>query len=194
MSNEFNALRARAKARRDKAVTAIQEEYQAALVQIAKLEQDLLGRQSRTALSRRPISACIDSILPKDRPFTTVDVMTALEALDSSRYWRKRSADFHIGKLRRIGVIRRLRRATIHEPALYVVADSPATPPAATADKTLAEVIRGVLTRPMSLTEVVLAVTDAGYRSSMSRGNLRQHVHRELKARFKFDGTKWTKV
>ncbi len=107
--NEFIALRARARDKRDKAIAQAREEYEAALVQIATLEQDLLGKLPS---KHKPMSACIESVIPNDRPFTTLDVLTSLEALDPRRVWRKRSIDNHFSRLRDKGLIRRIKRAT----------------------------------------------------------------------------------
>jgi len=100
----FNELRRHAREKRDKAIASVRDEYAATLVRIAALEQDLLGREPST---HKTIAGCINRVLPSDRPFTTVDVMTALEALDPGRVWRKRSVDSHISRLRERGVMRR---------------------------------------------------------------------------------------
>ena len=55
--------------------------YADTLVRIAALEQDLLGKEHS---SSRKVSACIESVIPTDRTSTTVDIMTALEALGVS--------------------------------------------------------------------------------------------------------------
>jgi hypothetical protein len=47
----------------------------------------------------RTIASCINSLIPTDRPFTTVDIMAGLEALDPGRVWRKGSIDCHISHL-----------------------------------------------------------------------------------------------
>src|SRR5438105_760429 len=115
--NEFTKLRERAREKRDKAIALARSEYAATLVQIATLEQDLLGKVS-TRYKR--ISACIESVIPRDRPFNTTDIMTALEALDPGRVWRKRAVDSHIFRLRERGLVRRMRKAKGTEPAVYV--------------------------------------------------------------------------
>lgn len=58
-------------------------------------------------------------------------------------------------------------------------------------DATLAEVIQRVLVRPMTTTEGVVAVVEAGYRSTMKRTALRNHVTRVLTRRCVSDGAKW---
>jgi hypothetical protein len=187
MSNEFNALRARARQKRDAALAEIQADYQAALVQIARLEQDLLGKvRSRY----RKISAAIEAVIPKDGTFTTADILVSLEALDSRRYWRKRFIDNHISRLRERGLIKRIKRATIHEPAVYVRAGSTAKV-VPLGDMTLLEAIGSVLTEPLTTTEIVVAVLEAGCHTTMNRTHLRQHVRREMGKHFKQDGGRW---
>jgi hypothetical protein len=188
MSNEFNALRSRARERRDKAIAEARREYSAQLVKIAELEQDLLGAaQTR----HRSISSAIESVIPREAPFTTVDLMAALEALDPRRSWRKRSLDNHLSRLRERGLIKRLKRATVHEPAVYAREDAPVKA-APLDDLTLLQVIGRVLTRPMTVTEVAVAVLEAGYQTRMSKSNLRVHVGKTLsRGGFKCEGGRW---
>ena len=100
--NEFIALRTLARDKRDKAIALAKSEYAATLVDIARLEQDLLGKESSR---HRKISALIESVIPRDRTFTTVDIMTALESLDPGRVCRKRSIDNHLSRLRDRGSV-----------------------------------------------------------------------------------------
>lgn len=188
MSNEFNALRARARDKRDKAIAEIRAEYEAQLVQIAALEQDLLGKVSSR---HKKISSAIESVIPRDATFTTADIMAALEALDPRRAWRKRSIDNHFSRLRERGLIRRIKRATIHEPAVYVRPEAPVAA-APLEDMTLLQVIGKVLVRPMTTTEVCVAVLEAGYQTAMAKTALRNHVTRQLsRGEFKSEGGKW---
>jgi len=188
MSNEFNALRARARDKRDKAIAEIRREYEAQLVQIAALEQDLLGKVSSRY---KKISAAIESVIPRDAEFTTGYIMAGLEALDPRRTWRKRSIDNHISRLRERGLIKRLKRATIHEPAVYARVDAPVKA-APLDDMTLLQVIGKVLVRPMTTTEVVVAVLEAGYQTTMAKTALRNHVTRQLgRGGFRCEGGKW---
>jgi len=114
--NAFNELRRHAREKRDKAIQQARDDYAATLTRIAELEQDLLGRDSP---QHKTIAACIDSVIPTDRPFTTVDIMAALEALDPRRNWRKRSLDSHIARLRERGLVRRVKRSQNRQPAVY---------------------------------------------------------------------------
>lgn len=72
----------RAQDKRDKLIAAAKREYEQTLIAIAALEQDLLGKVSSR---HKKISACIESVIPKDRTFTTTDILAALEALDPGR-------------------------------------------------------------------------------------------------------------
>jgi tRNA A-37 threonylcarbamoyl transferase component Bud32 len=188
IESEFNALRTRARQKRDLAIAQIRSEYEAQLVQIAALEQSLLGKQSAR---HKKISAAVESVIPRDRQFNTQDIMTALEAMEPTRYWRKRSVDFVLTNLRRKGLIRRLKRATIHERASYIRAEVPvADPPMG--DMTLLEAIGRVHQRPMTSTEICVALLEAGYQTTMNRNNLRNHVTRVMgRGRFKCEGGRW---
>jgi hypothetical protein len=57
MSTEFNALRARARDKRDKAIEEARRDYEATLVQIAKLEQDLEGKVTSRYSKSAPASS-----------------------------------------------------------------------------------------------------------------------------------------
>jgi len=60
-------------------------------------------------------------------------------------------------------------------------------------DMTLPEVIRAVLTRPMTQTELVVTMLAQGYETTMTRNALRDAVGMELrKGAVKGDGGKWT--
>src|SRR5687767_11413414 len=85
MATEFNTLRLRAREKRDRLMAEVRAEYESTLVQIARLEQDLLGTRNH---KYKKISAAIEAVIPSDRPFTTRDIMAALEALDPGRVWR----------------------------------------------------------------------------------------------------------
>jgi hypothetical protein len=188
MSNEFVALRARAREKRDKAIDHARKEYEATLVQIAAIEQDLLGKESSR---HKMISTCVDRVIPRGGPFTVTDVMAGLEAMDPGRAWRRRSVDNYISRLRQRGIVRRLSKAHGIEGAQYVLAgleveERPFR------DMPLRDVIKVVLTKPMTGTELTMAILAAGYHSTQSRHGLRQHVLVELrKGGFTKSGEKW---
>lgn len=189
--NEFIELRSRAREKRDKAIKEAYAAYEASLTRIAELEQDLLGRDP---VNTKSIAACIDSVLPTDRTFTTVDVMAALEALDPTRPWRKRSLDNRIAQLRRAGVVRRLKKSQNRNPAVYVrVGVSVESLPFE--DKTLPEVIAEVLgDRCLNRTELAVAMIEAGYQTTMKPRALSHAVGVELRQyqqRFRQVGDKW---
>jgi hypothetical protein len=59
-------------------------------------------------------------------------------------------------------------------------------------DLTLLQVIGKVLTRRMTTTEIVVAVLEAGYQTTMGKTNLRNHVTQLLRrGGFKQDAGKW---
>lgn len=188
---EFTALRSRAKEKRDKIVAAAYKDYQAALVAIAKLEQELTGRESTR---NKSISCCIQSVIPKDRPFNTVDIVAALEALDPARVWNRRMVDHVIGRLREKGLVRRLKKSRCREPALYALVGLH-TDPIPFENMTLPEAVAATLTRPMTPTEVTVALVEAGYETSMQPAHLRVAVTRALhEGPFKKEGQKWMRA
>lgn len=187
----FTTLRKHAREKRDKAIAAARDAYAATLVSIATLEQDLLGRDPST---HKTVASCVNRVLPSDRPFTTVDVMTALEALDPGRVWRKHSIDGHLYRLRERGVVRRLQKAKGLEPAIYARVGVKVEP-TAFGDSTLLEVASAVLAgRNLTQTELVVAMLEAGYHSTMAPKLLRNRlgvVLRRERKRFVRNGGKW---
>ncbi len=119
-------------------------DYEVALVQIATLEQGLTGIRPKRD---RSAASCIESVIPREATFSTVEILAGLEALDPGRIWNKRTVDNHLSKLRAVGLVRRLKRANLHERAIYVRSDS-ANHGGPLGDKTLIDVIGMVLTRP----------------------------------------------
>lgn len=67
---EFLNLKLRAKENRDNALEAVYAEYEAALIQIATLEQALLRRVAKMP---KCVAACIDSVIPRTDTFTYLD-------------------------------------------------------------------------------------------------------------------------
>lgn len=183
---EFNALRAKARERRDKAIADAQREYDRNLADIANVEQNLLGKISTRA---KELSPSVSAAMPADRAFTVQDVLANLEAMAPGRAWKKRSLDCHMSRLVKFGILRRVRRASANERAVYCRSDLPIP---TTNPKTLSEVVREVLTRPMRMGEIVVAVTEAGYQTTMTprgfRGNLSQVLR---KMGYRRDGDKW---
>lgn len=186
----FNELRRIARQKRDNAIAKARDEYAETLTRIAGIEQDLRGREPA---NHRSIASCIDSVVPGDRPFSTTDILASLEALDPRRVWRKRSIDSHISRLRERGIIRRLRKATITEPALYAREGLEVDMPFE--DKRLKEVVYEVLGQvgPANQTELVVAMLEAGYQTEMGRKALRDAVGVVLRGdgRFAVQGGKW---
>jgi hypothetical protein len=187
----FAELRRQARLKRDKAIDQARRDYAETLARIAGLEQDLLGREMS---GHHKISACIERVIPTDREFTAVDILTGLEAMDPGRIWRKRSVDSHISRLRKRGIVRRISRSRGSEPAVYArlgvqVAPRPFQ------DMTMREVIRTVLAeKPLTQTELVVAMLESGYYTTMTRQALRNAVGMELRKDGEFrkaDG-KWT--
>jgi len=91
-TNEFTALRTRARERRDAELERIKAEYELSIRQIDELEHRIDGR-------RRPkltIAAAVDRVIPSDGEFTLDGIMDALEVLDGGRVWPKASVQRHI--------------------------------------------------------------------------------------------------
>lgn len=188
MSNEFFALRQKARQRRDAEIAKARQEYEASLLRIAELEQRLLGRDDP---KRIKLTAAVERVIPREQPFNVNDIMQSLEALDPSRLWRRTSVARHVRALCELGLVRRTKRATVNDPASYVRTNGhhERTP----ADKTLRQVIEETVTRPMFIAEVVAAVLAAGYKTTMVTEHFRTHcLHQLRQAGFRQDAVgKW---
>lgn len=190
---EFGQLRNRARQQRDARIAFAKKEYELTLIDIAKLEQNLLGKYSTR---RKNISACIESVIPSDREFTTVDIASGLEALEPGRNWRMRSIVSHLHVLRERGIIERVSRHKNNQPAVYVRKGLPVKKHEF-ADLTLLQVIQKILTRPLTQTELVVLMMEHGYETGMNREFLRNRVGQILRTspEFKREGAgRWVKV
>lgn len=189
MTADFAALRAKARQRRDSELTRVREEYQENLAKIADIEQRLLGRVDP---KRMPLSAAVEHVLPLGESFTATSVMRSLEALDATRIWRLASVVRHIRALRERGLVRRLKRANVHAPAEYMRTDGPAKVVPVPRDKTLHDWLREIVTKPMRTAEVLEAVKESGFQTTMIPAHLRTYAKRALKeAGFREVGGKW---
>jgi hypothetical protein len=99
--DEFNALRVRARQKRDKLIEEARSDYHSALIRITALEHDLRRKHNTQA---QAIAQCVNRVIPSDRGFTIPEIMQRLEELDGSRVWFKQSVDRHISRLRRQGI------------------------------------------------------------------------------------------
>jgi hypothetical protein len=61
----FIQLRAAARERRGKLIDKARREYESTLQQIARLEQDLTGKEPA---DHKSIASCVSSVIPSDRP------------------------------------------------------------------------------------------------------------------------------
>ena len=111
----FSQLRKQGREKRDEAVRLARDKYAATLKRIGC---------KRTP--RKPIAACVNSVLLMDRLFTSTDVMVALKASDPQRNWRKQLVVNHICKLGRHGILRRRLRGVIQQSmSLWALNTSP---------------------------------------------------------------------
>lgn len=187
----FNDIRAEARRKRDAAIKKARDEYERTLADIARLEQDILGRDFS---DHRTLSSMMNAVIPTDRPFTTLDILSAVEAMDSGRVWRKRTVDHHIARLRDKGILRRIRKSNGTERALYAHKDCK-TEPRPFEDMRLPEVIADVLgDRSMTQTEIAVAMLEQGYDTTMGKKALRDAVGvmlRDGEQFFSGEGGKW---
>jgi hypothetical protein len=184
-------LRKLARERRDKAILQATRDYNDTLMRIAAVEQDLLGKQ-RTG--HKTIAATIYSAMPQDGPFTINDVIAGLRAMDPLGDWRAPAVTNQIGRLRHGGQVKRIRRATIKQPALYVRVGVEVAP-TEYGDMTMLDAAEKLLReRGMTLTELAVCMKESGFTTMMTTRGLRSAVGvamRRAPERFKIVGGKW---
>jgi len=188
--DQFNALRFKARERRDKAIVAAKAEYAAVLAKIATLEHDLLGGRLKR---HSTISDCVQAVMPRDETFTVLEIVAKLEGLEPGRVWRRHSVGNYIVTLMKRGLVRRLDRHKGHEPSVYIRAGAN-VPKRPFEGQSLAVVMRQVLTKPMSQTELAIRILEAGYHTTMSKKAFRKQVGEMLAMPgngFVKDGAKW---
>jgi hypothetical protein len=189
MSDEFLNLRIKARTRRDAAIQAARDEYEQTLRDIEALQAKLYKQLPQG--NSVSLAAAVQAVMPQDREFTVSDIMTALEARYPRRIWILNSVNNRIMKLRSKGHIVRLSRAKIGISAVYAVKgfQSSINPGA---DLTLAEAIRLVMVRPLTISEAVVAILEVGYRTTMPPNAFRTVVAKTLGDKgYRRMGGKW---
>lgn len=186
--HEFTALRARAKERRDQAIRVARLSYEQTISQIAELENRLLDRGKPKI---KLLVDCVREVMPTDRPFTIQEVMESLEVLDPARIWKRVAVGNIITAMRKRGIIYRVRKPKLGQNAIYAAKGVKAAAPKL-GDASLVDVMHSVCTRPMTPTEVMVAVLEAGYETSMARKTMQAHVSKILRrGRFAAQDGKW---
>jgi len=191
----FKRLRKQAKDKRDRTIRQARARYSDALDRIAERERE---SNEGAPPSCEPLAACVNRVLPLDRPFTILDIMAALQDLDPRRVLRKQSVSNHICMLRRRGIIRRMKKAQGRQPAIYLRMGVDYEP-LPFEGMTLREVVHQVLLSnpPVRQTDLVAAMLEAGYQTVMPPVTLRHAVGEVLrgdKERFRQDDGKWSVV
>ncbi|RIK72991.1 MAG: hypothetical protein DCC68_25620 [Planctomycetota bacterium] len=184
----FDELRALARRKRDAARKRVQAEYEITLRQIARLERSLGFDQ---VPGHRKMRQTIDTVIPVGRDFTADEVHAALETADPKRAWAKGTVDKYLLKLRKNGIIQRVRIGTAGKSAIYRRAEHPTRLPER---RTLMQTVDDVLTGPMTLKEIVVAVLAAGFVTIRTPTDLGHQLTYKLRnGPFRFDGDRWEK-
>ena len=136
------------------------------------------------------ICRTVESAIPDDRSFTALDIIADLQASRVSRAWQASYIARCLLRLQKRGVIERLSRAKPRQPAVYAYVGLRLK---VENSRTLQQVIDEVLVRPMTLTEIVTAVTSGGYVTKATQRDLRNRIARLLREHgFRREGDSWT--
>jgi hypothetical protein len=166
--NPFAALRQQAADKMDRAVQAAREEYRAAVCKINQLQEYFGQRPKENGKLKvdTPIAHLVEKHIPRDRPFTCVEIECILEALYPQRALRKVTIKSAICGLAEKQVIRRVSREK-NGYVVWVHADCEAIQKPYAA-MTMAQVMAEVLKdRPcLRLSEIVVAIQTLGYREN----------------------------
>ena len=181
----FAQLKQKAQELRDKKVKQAKDEYKATLKRIVELEQDLLGKLPS---DHRSLAECIESVMPFDTTFTTVDIMAGLQAIDETRDWRQRSIDSYLTQVRKKGTVKRIKRSRgTGNPAVYArigveVEVGPFE------GMTLVECVAALLADgPMTQTELAIELMNRGYETAMNMKSLRNAIGTEMRNSNRFE-------
>jgi predicted transcriptional regulator len=194
----FNDLRKAARARRDMLIEHARGECEKTVAQINTLEKSLYSDGKPEA--PKSATSYLTNILPADRPFTGPDILRALETAHPWRMWSKHSIDSAINVLLHKGIIKRFSKRRVGKGrevvrASYIRVGAKIQSDDPFAETNLRDAIYSVLQgHTLTLVEVAVALTEAGYRTVMKPKALRDNVGRLLRAdsRFVRDGGKWS--
>jgi hypothetical protein len=129
------------------------------------------------------------------RPFSLAEIIAGLEAMDDRRDWQPSHVVSHLGRLRVLGIIRRLKRPKRGEPALYISSDAATEQGIEREEPTLKESIATILqAKRLMATEIVVLLLEGGYKTAMKPHKLRlvvAAVLRENPQLFTPSGDKW---
>ena len=118
----FKELREMARAKRDKVIKSVRDDYQATLENINLLEKQLI--EPKPSLKGRPkpavpMRAEIAEVAPKHSTFTVNDILKLL-GLDETEFTRVRTT---FDRMIKFGEIKRIKRGRRNIPAVFAVAD-----------------------------------------------------------------------
>jgi hypothetical protein len=189
----FAELRKKAREIRDLAINEARQDYASRLTRIAALERELWdGKKTRY----KRLSYAIESVIPKDRPFTTVDVYSALEAMDDRRSFKKGWVISHLGRLCDRGIIRRVQKNHGKTHAIYARAgvEVELVPFESLTLPLAVETILREHGKPLFPIEIAVRLVERGFRTEMRQDLLRGAVAACCRARpvkFRQSGKKW---
>jgi hypothetical protein len=191
----FNQLRTIARAKRDRIIEQARTDCEKSLAAIESLERELSSKPDPTGRTKS-LRAYIVNAIPTDRPFTSRDILQALETTQPWRLWSIGPILSAVAKLRARSIIKRHgKRHGGNELTQYVVVGANAGPADPFADITFRDAIYAVVQgKSLTLTEINVALLESGWRSVMSPKDLREHIAKVLRkdSRFRREGERWT--
>jgi hypothetical protein len=170
-----------------------------AINELRRLARERRDKEGSTPVTSQRLGSCVLAAIPSE-PFTSADLIRALEVRQPKRSWHLRSVNGALARLRRKGIIRRLHSARPKagrngsEGAVYVRSDAAleAEPFANTCFRdVLFQVLGG---RSLTLIELTVAVQEAGYRTAMKGPALQVYARQTLRSdsRFRKVGERWS--
>lgn len=164
MPTPFDQLRDLAAQQRDRAFSAARKEYESALQDIAALEQCLVYRQpvKRPKERRDSLIDLITQCVPQDKPFTLDDLVGHIRQAEPDRGFSKQTIRTNVNRLITQGILKRVRRATGNQRALYAVISLNCDGPRKTLAQWALEVLH-IAQRPMTADEIMVAMIDLGF-------------------------------
>lgn len=184
----FDELRKLASDRRDHAIESAKSEYRKTLHDIAAME-----RRLGIATQRQTLSEAILSIVPNGREFFLDDVCRWLAANDPGRTFTRGSVGANIRSLVKQGSIKRVRNPQRTKHAAYAVLSLDCD----RQERTILDMAEAILRKsgqPMTATEIMVTMIEAGFDPAIEPKRASQSLRRGMSkrtSRFKRNGQKW---
>jgi hypothetical protein len=187
MNTTFNELRKLARDKRDAAIKAVRDEYQASLNEINRLQRQLIPPKPSLRGQPKPdvpLRAQIVEVAPKHSTFTVRDILTLLELPDED-FARVRTT---FDRLIKRGEIKRIKRGRANIPAIFAVTSyGPPTNELNDLNQIqAAEIVLREIGRPVDLTLLCVEMMERGFEPVAGKAGFKKSLRSAMGRSDKF--------